>query len=240
MFRKIYDSLLTVVYPQACQICENSVENSSDGTICRDCWNVTRIFTGKEILCAKCGAYLMESETPVETFCHRCDEHFYDAARAVGTYENALAASIVHLKREPFVSKNLRKLFISAFYKSNFQDIDLIVPVPLSKKRLLERGFNQAAILAEILGKETNLKVDEKSLARRIHTPMHRAAMDKKAREMTVKNAFEVTRPQFIKNKTILLVDDVFTSGATVSNCAEVLKQKGAGKVYVLTVARAN
>ncbi len=62
--------------------------------------------------------------------------------------------------------------------------------------------------------------------------------MDRKAREMTVKNAFEVTRPQFIKNKTILLVDDVFTSGATVSNCAEALKQNGAGKVYVLTVAR--
>ena len=240
MISKIYDSLLTVVYPQSCQICENSVENSSDGTICRGCWNVTRIFTGKEILCAKCGAYLMDSETPVETFCHRCDEHFYDAARAVGTYENALAASIVHLKSEPFISKNLRKLFVSAFYQSYFQDTDLIVPVPLSKKRLLERGFNQAAILAEILGKETKIKVDENSLVRRIHTPMHRAAMDRKARETTVKNAFEVTRAEFIKNKTILLVDDVFTSGATVSNCAEVLKQKGADKVYVLTIARAN
>ncbi|MGI8883682.1 MAG: double zinc ribbon domain-containing protein, partial [Pyrinomonadaceae bacterium] len=202
MFRKIYDSLLTVVYPQACQICENSVENSSDGTICRDCWKVTQIFTGKEILCAKCGAYLMESETTVETFCHRCDEHFYDAVRAVGTYENALAASIVYLKREPFVSKNLRKLFISAFYKSNFQDADLIVPVPLSKKRLLERGFNQAAVLAKILSKDTKIRVDEKSINRKIHTPMHRAAMDRKAREMTVKNAFEATRPQFIKNKT--------------------------------------
>ncbi|HEY0659371.1 MAG TPA: ComF family protein [Pyrinomonadaceae bacterium] len=239
MFRKVYDSLLTVVYPQVCQICENSVENYSDGTVCRDCWETTRIFTGNEILCARCGAYLIESKTPIETFCHRCDEHLYDAARAVGTYENALAASIIHLKSEPFVSGNLQKLFVSAFYNSTFQNADLIIPVPLSKKRLLERGFNQAAILAKILGKETKIKVDANSLVRNIHTPMHRAAMDRKAREATVKNAFEVSRAELIKNKTILLVDDVFTSGATVSNCAEALKKEGAGKVYVLTVARA-
>jgi ComF family protein len=240
MISKIYDSLLTIVYPQACQICENSVENSSDGTICRDCWLMTRIFTGSEILCVKCGAYLRESETPVETFCHRCDAYLYDAARAVGIYENALAASVVHLKREPFIAAKLQKLFVSAFYNSTFQDADLIIPVPLSKKRLLERGFNQAGTLAGILSKEIKINVDEKSLARKFHTPMHRAAMDRKAREMTVKNAFEVNRSEFIKNKTILLVDDVFTSGATVSNCAEVLKKAGAGKVYVLTLARAN
>ena len=68
---------------------------------------------------------------------------------------------------------------------------------------------------------------------------MHRAAMDEKARELTVKNAFEVKRANFIKNKKILLVDDVFTSGATVSACAKILKKAGARKVYVLTVARA-
>jgi len=240
MISKIYDSLLTIVYPQACQICENSVENSSDGTICRDCWKITRIFTGNEILCVKCGAYLRESKTPVETFCHRCDAHFYDAARAVGIYENALAASVVHLKREPFIAAKLQKLFVSAFYNSTFQDVDLIIPVPLSKKRFIERGFNQAGILAEILSKEIKINVDEQSLIRQIHTPMHRAAMDNKARQTTVKNAFEVKRAEFIKNKTILLVDDVFTSGATVSSCAEALKKEGAGKIYVLTVARAN
>ena len=229
MFRKVYDSLLTLVYPQVCQICESSVENSSDGTVCRDCWEKTRIFTGNEIICAKCGAFLKEAAAPVETYCHRCDEHTYDAARAVGIYENALAASIVHLKREPFVAKTLQKSFISAFYKSTFQDVDLIIPVPLSNKRLLERGFNQADVLARILNKETKINVDEKSLVRKIHTPMHRAAMDEKARAATVKNAFEARRAEFIKNKTILLIDDVFTSGATVSNCAEVLKKEGAG-----------
>ncbi len=80
--------------------------------------------------------------------------------------------------------------------------------------------------------------LDEQSLVRKIHTPMHRAAMDNKAREISVKNAFDVKRPKLIEGETILLIDDVYTSGATVSNCAKVLKEKGASKVYVLTIAK--
>ncbi len=239
MFRKISDSLLTLAYPQICQICQNSVENSADGIVCSSCWKNTRVFSGSEILCGKCGAYLRESRLPVLTFCHRCDEHFYDAAKAVGIYEKALAASIVNLKREPFISKRLQKLFLDAFDKSDFQDADLIVPVPLSHKRRLERGFNQAEVLANLLSKNNSIEADEKSFVREVHTPMHRAAMDKKAREATVKNAFAVKRKHFIENRIILLVDDVFTSGSTVSSCAKVLKKNGAAKVYVMTIARA-
>jgi competence protein ComFC len=239
MLRKIFDSLLAVVYPQACQICENSVENSFNGVVCQSCWEKTGVFFGAETLCRKCGAFLREKPSDFETFCHRCDEHFYDSARAVGIYEHALSASILHLKSEPFVAKNLQKLFVSAFENSPFQDTNLIIPVPLSKKRFLERGFNQAAVLAQILANHTKIKLDEQSLVRTTHTKTHRAAMDRKARESTVKNAFEAKREKMIAGKNILLIDDVFTSGATVSSCAEALKQKGAGKVYVLTIARA-
>lgn len=239
MFHQITDTLLSVIYPQACQICERSVENSSDGVVCRDCWEKTRIFSGAETLCNKCSTFLHGNPTDFETFCRKCDEDFYDSARAVGLYENALSASILHLKEEPFVSKNLQKLFISAFEKSPFQDANLIVPVPLSKRRFIERGFNQAAVLAQILAKNTNINLDEQSLVRTIHTPIHRAAMDRKAREMTVENAFEVMRPKLIEGKIVLLVDDIFTSGATVSHCAKILKNNGAAKVYVLTIARA-
>ena len=239
MLAKIYDSLLTVVYPQACRVCGNSVEHSADGIACRECWQKTRLFTRKEILCYKCSAHLSDSGAPVITFCRQCDEQLYDAARAVGIYENALAASVVELKTAPFVAKTLRDSFVEAFYHSDFSDADLIIPVPLSKKRLIERGFNQAATLAEILARETRIKIDAKSLVRRVHTPMHRAGMDKKARLMTVKDAFAVKRAEFIKDRKILLVDDVFTSGATASACAKVLKKAGAVKVYVLTLARA-
>lgn len=239
MLSGLYDSLLAVAYPQACQICEQSVENSIDGVACRQCWEKTRIFSGAETLCAKCGRFLHENPTNFQTFCHQCDEQFYDAASAVGIYEFALSASVLNLKREPFAAKKLKQLFVSRFENSAFQDAAKIIPVPLSKKRLLERGFNQAEVLAEILAKQTSARLDKETLIRQIHTPMHRATMDKKAREKSVQNAFEVKRPKLVEGENILLVDDVFTSGATVSNCAKVLKEKGAGKVYVLTVARA-
>jgi ComF family protein len=220
-------------------VCGHSVENSADGVACRKCWQKTRIFSGGETLCAKCSAFLQAKPSVHQTYCHKCDEHFYDAARSIGLYENALAASVIHLKREPFIPKTLKELFISAFENSPFRDSTLIIPVPLSKKRFIEREFNQAEVLAEILAPAFDLKIDKQSLARKIHTPMHRAAMDRRARELTVENAFEVTRPKLVKGERILLVDDVFTSGATSSFCAKALKKKGADKVYVLTIARA-
>lgn len=238
MFLTLLDSLLSLTFPQACQICENSVENYADGLVCRECWQRTRIFSGNEVLCAKCGAFLIEGK-PVETFCRLCDEHLYDRAKAVGIYEKALAASVVELKTVPQISKTLRRLYFSAFENSDFHDADLLIPVPLSKRRRIERGFNQAEVLGKFLAGKTEIKCDDKSLIRTIHTPMHRAAMDRKAREMTVEKAFEMTRPQMVEGKNILLIDDVFTSGATVSACAEILKKNGAVRVYVLTIARA-
>lgn len=238
MFSEIYDSLITLAYPQACHSCEQSVEHLSDGVACRSCWRKTRVFSGAETLCGKCGRFLKSETTDFQTFCHRCDEQFYDSASAVGIYENALSASILNLKHEPFVARRLRKLFFKRFQTSLFQDATKIVPVPLSKKRFHERGFNQANVLAAILAKQTQISLDNQTLARTVHTPMHRATMDTKAREVSVKNAFEVKRPHFIKNERILLIDDVFTSGATVSSCAKTLKENGADKVYVLTIAR--
>ena len=238
MLGRILDSLLTLAYPQACQICENSIENSADAVACQSCWTKTNVFSGTETLCGKCGAFLRSKPSDFQTYCRRCAEHFYDSARAVGIYEHALAASVLHLKREPMVAKRLQRLFLARFESSDFQDATLIVPVPLSKKRLLERGFNQAAVAAKILARQTGTKLDEQSLVRSVHTPMHRAGMDARARTTSVENAFRVMRPEFVRSEKILLVDDVFTSGATVSNCAKTLKENGAAKVYVYTLAR--
>lgn len=238
MLQKFRDSILTLTYPQSCNICEKSVENSSDGVVCHNCWEETQIFRGVETLCRKCGRFLSDKPTNFKTFCYRCDEHFYDAARAVGKYEKALSASILNLKREPFVAERLKNLFIKAFYKTSFQNATRIIPVPLSKRRFLERGFNQASVLAEILARKTGIILDEHSLIRTKHTPVHRAGMDKKGREMSVEKTFEVRREKLIKDEKILLVDDVFTSGATVSICAKTLKKSGADKVYVFTIAR--
>jgi competence protein ComFC len=238
-FSVLLDSCLTLIYPQPCKICERSVESRALGVVCRKCWRRTRIFDGTEIICAKCGAFLKFGGARVETFCRRCDADFYDAARAVGLYELALLVTILRLKHTPVVPRHLENLFLQTFLESPFTDADKVIPVPLSKGRRAERNFNQAALLAKILAGKTRLEIDETSLVRTVHTPKHRAGMDKKSRLETVEKVFEAARPKSLENKKILLVDDVFTSGATASNCAKVLKEKGADKVYVLTVARA-
>jgi ComF family protein len=238
MLQTFTDSILSIVYPQACHLCQKSVEHYFDGIVCHNCWKKTEVFTGNETICHKCSRFLSHKPSDFKTFCHHCDDHFYDLARSVGKYEKALSASIIHLKKEPFIARRLRDLFIESFVEKQFPHINRIIPVPLSKRRLFERGFNQASFLAAILSKETDLTLDENSLIRTRHTPVHRAGMDKKGRLRSVEKAFEVKRAKLIEGENILLVDDVFTSGATTSVCAKTLKKKGAGKVFVFTLAR--
>jgi competence protein ComFC len=239
MFATITNSILTLAYPQACEICGKSVENFADGKVCEDCWNETKIFTGNENLCEKCGEFLSEKASDFKSFCKRCNEDFYDKAVACGIYEKALLLTILNMKREPFLPQRVSKLLLETLDSTDFGDTTKIIPVPLSNERLKERTFNQAAILANILSKKTGLQSDEISLVRLINTAKYRRGLDRKGRAMSVKNAFKVQRPKLIKDQTILLVDDVFTTGATVSNCAKVLKKAGAKKVYVITIAHA-
>lgn len=234
-----YDALLTVLYPHFCKVCEKSVEARADGTVCRKCWRQTKIFSGAEILCNKCGAYLRDGKADFEVFCRQCAGDFYDVARAVGIYEKALLISVLGLKKEPYIPQTLKTLLRKAFLNAEFQYVSQIIPVPLSKKRIDERGFNQSAVLAHFLGKSFGLPVNEKMLSRKKHSLRHRPGMDRKARRESVENVFEIAAKTSIENQSVLLVDDVFTSGATVSACAEVLKANGAAKVYVLSIARA-
>jgi len=113
-----------------------------------------------------------------------------------------------------------------------------IVAVPLHPEREKQRGFNQAAILAEALSRPAQLPFIDRALLRVQHTGRHRAGMDAQSRRESVENAFVVAHPRLIDGEHILLVDDVFTTGATVSACARVLLEAGAAQVLVLTIAR--
>jgi len=236
MLEAIRNAVHSLVYPQECRICRMQVVDRNDGVACRQCWERTRIFDGSELLCNKCGAILGDHTANTTVFCHQCDSHVYRRARAIGVYEYALAASIIDLKSIPILPKTLKDLIVGHFPADDF---DIVIPVPLSKQRKLERGYNQAEIIARELSRLRGATVDSLSLIRQSHTPIHRAGMDRKARELTVKNAFRVVRPKLIAGKSVLLVDDVFTSGATGSACADVLKENGAISVDIFTLARA-
>lgn len=239
MFAVIKDSLLDLLYPENCRVCGQSVERSDDGVACADCWTATRVFDVNDVLCSKCGSFLRESEIPVETFCQRCDDLNFDTARSAGIYEKALAESVLELKKTPHISKRVSELLFDAYIKASFEDAGVIVPVPLSDRRQRERGFNQAEVIASLVAKRTGKRLDAHTLVRTRHTPMHRAAMDRKGRELSVRNAFKVVRPKLIAGRNILLVDDIFTTGSTASFCGKALKKSGAAKVNVLTLARA-
>jgi len=269
----IVNGLLALTYPEPCVLCGSSVEDRAFFPACSGCWSKTRIFSGDEAACWKCGALvtlqptairntsaatdepqpssldvspqslrscsaLIGQASPEEIRCHRCDAHEFQTARACGLYEGALRASVLHLKRQPYLSKHLRSLLLTAARKFPLNTATRIIPVPLHPDRERRRGFNQAAIIARAISPRLGLPVDELSLTRIVASEKYRAGLDAKGRHDTVARAFAVRLPKLIEGESILLLDDVFTTGATATSCASVLLAAGALEVQVLTVAR--
>jgi ComF family protein len=237
------DATLALLYPLRCAACETaSVESRADAPACAACWEATTIFSGAETLCWKCGVRAdasVAAEKWENVRCRRCDAEHFDAARSVGIYEGALRASVLTLKREPHVATRLARWLCATQRRPPLDAATRIVPVPLHRERERQRGFNQAAVLARAIATRTRLPLDELSVVRVEHTARHRAGMDSRARRETVEDAFKVVRPRLVAGERVLLVDDVLTTGATVSACARALKEAGALDVFVLTVARA-
>jgi len=154
-------------------------------------------------------------------------------------YEGALRESLLLLKRKPYLPRHVESLLVAAVGREPLNSTTRVVPVPLHPKRLKTRGFNQATIVAQVVSKALKLPLDEVSLVRVSTTEKYRAGLDAKGRRDTVAGAFHVVHPRLVAGENILLVDDVYTTGATVSACAEVLVEAGARKVFVFTVARA-
>jgi ComF family protein len=240
---RLYDATLALIYPLRCAACgAASVEHRADAPACAACWRATTIFTGAETCCWKCGAMAVGEVTPerrANVCCRRCKAAAFTVARSIGKYEGALRATVLTLKHEPHVSRRLAHLLLAAQQRPPLDATTRILPVPLHAERERERGFNQAALLARSLASLSSLPLDEWSIVRKTHTSRHRAGMDARARRETVESAFHVERPRLIAGERILLIDDVFTTGATVSACAQALTDAGAADVYVLTVARA-
>jgi ComF family protein len=238
----LYDAALALVYPQACAVCGGSVESRHDGVACAACWSATRLFTGDDTLCWKCGAFTrakVRDDRRRSIRCGQCDEDSFTAARACGFYEGALRASVLQLKREPHVAARLARLMFAMQQREPINSANLIIPVPLHPGRERERGFNQAALLARELARLSKLPLDEHSVVRRVQTGRHRAGMDARSRRGSVAEAFAVRHAEAIDGRRVLLIDDVFTTGATVSACAAALSAAGAESVFVLTIARA-
>jgi ComF family protein len=157
-------------------------------------------------------------------------------ARAAALYEGPPAEAIKRLKfgRQLAYLPVLHHWLKQTHCRELLQEVDLLLPVPLHPRRLKARGFNQALLLAQGL---SGPPLERQVIIRTRHT-LPQIGLNPKERRDNVRGAFAVTHPEKVKRKTVLLVDDLYTTGATAKECARVLRKAGAKQVDVLTVAR--
>ncbi len=187
--------------------------------------------------CPRCGKPFPRGST--SHLCSDCLQQklSFDWGRAAAMYQGVLAEAIQRFKYHGEV--NLAGPLGWFWNKINLEELsfEAIIPVPLHPSRLRERGFNQSLLLGKTLGKIHNKTVLAGAL-RRIRNTIPQVQLDHSERERNVRGAFAVRNQEEIMDKRFLLVDDVFTTGATVNECARVLKKSGAKEIIVLTLAR--
>ena len=187
--------------------------------------------------CRICGGSVEDGRFGVA--CAACwARHIYADAelQSIGFYEGALRETVLVLKRQPYLPRHVVDLMFEA---SKRFEVTRIVPVPLHEERLRSRGFNQAALIGREMSRALRVPMDETSLVRISSSEKHRTGLDAKGRWDSVAKAFVVRHPRLIAGEDVLLVDDVFTTGATVSACESALIEAGAKSVSIFTLARA-
>ncbi|TET45553.1 ComF family protein [candidate division TA06 bacterium] len=231
MLRDIIDFL----FPPFCLVCKAPLFKN-ERTICDACY--LRIRPVDSPYCQVCGRPLRRAG-----LCRACERYgkAYVRRRAVGIYESVLAEAIKSLKYRSRLSiaKKLGKMMSRlALADSEMSRVDAIVPVPLHRVRQRERGYNQALLLSKEISREMNLPVVAKSLVRTKFTKQQ-TRLSRKKRRGNVAGAFKVLDRESVRDKQILLVDDVTTTGATLEECTKALLDAGACAVYCLTAANA-
>jgi len=243
--------LLSVVFPTPCSLCQDELTEPSTLDVCSRCWAELGPWTGPT--CARCGLPFASARAAdsVDRRCPQCrdDEFDFDAARSYGVYSGKLRVAILQLKfrRKERLGKRLGALMATAWNSlvTGAAAPPVVVPVPLHSARQRERGFNQAEALAQgvcaALARspaKSSLRLKPRALVR--HRPTAaQSGLTLAQRRENVRGVFSVVRPELVRCREVVLVDDVMTTGATMSACAAALKQAGAARVLGLTLARA-
>jgi len=235
--KKLLTYILNLILPPQCLSCKSAIDQN--GNICARCWRALNFIS--EPLCDACG-YPFAYEAPGIKFCGPCSRKAppYDKARAALRYDDASRDLVTGLKfsDKTHQAGGFAKMMASIGGQL-LKETDYIAPVPLHKFRLLKRRYNQAALLAKGIADISGKPIIYDALLRKINTPPQ-SSLNRKERQKNVKSAFILNEKHRakIKGKTILLIDDVMTTGATINSSALVLKRAGAWRVNVLTLAR--
>ncbi len=236
--------------PAGCVLCGNLLTQLSEAPVCATCWSEAT--SQRENCCARCGEDLFEpaaATTPTE--CRACRLVPPDFVRAVsaGVYEGTMRHAIHALKYERMapLANHLGARLAAAIEQlaTGSPKAMLVVPVPLFRGRMKDRGFNQARMLATVALKalsesrpEWRLELAGEVLVRQRST-QSQAGLSPRQRRQNLRGAFFVSAPETIRGRHVLLIDDIYTTGATARACSRVLVEAGAASVSVATLARA-
>ena len=226
-------------YPEICQLCDTQRATAEQGFVCPSCWTQVRFI--RPPFCERCGLpYPGDLTTTFE--CSNCRDlnlHFTSARSAV--VAKSVVLEVIHRYKysralwfEPFLADLLIR---EAKPGLSRQDWDFIVPVPLHPVKQREREFNQAERLARRLSEATQIPLNT-HLLQRVSATMTQTRLTKQQRTSNMRGAFAVQNRVKLAGARCVIVDDVFTTGATTSACAQALQAAGAGLVCVWTVAR--
>lgn len=238
--------LVNFFFPPRCAACGRLQPPEAVRRVCAEC--IRRIERLPEPLCLVCGIPLPGTGRSPDEWCESCRKtppHF-GRARAIARYYNGAedASQVVPsiIRRHKYgLDQSLARALADCLGDAMplaENDYDVIIPVPLHLSRLRWRGFNQAALLGAAISTRLARPLDVTTLVRTRATAPQ-TAQDHRQRQLNVRRAFAVRRPQRVANRRVLLVDDVMTTGATADECARTLIAAGARRVDVLTLARA-
>ncbi|MBI5789516.1 MAG: ComF family protein [Candidatus Schekmanbacteria bacterium] len=232
-----HNLLFDLFLPAFCHTCQKGLKAGDGNYFCSGCWAEIVLL---DKFCSRCGYPSFKASPPAH--CHKCptEKIGFRYARSVGIYAGIMSQAI-HLfkyKNKIGMGSQLAGLLITHYARYwEFWNYDYIVPVPLHPRRLRQREFNQSFILASELGNYFQTPVLADNL-QRIKFNRPQVELNQQERLNNLKGGFDLTQPQVIKGKNILLIDDVYTTGATVTECAQIAATAGANVVDIYTLAR--
>lgn len=227
-------------FPSFCKTCGRLLEKPGERILCQAC--LERIELSRSPKCPLCGKlYEGIGESHICGACAKSPPSFC-RHRSAGRYRGVLKDVLLLLKYRK--CRPLASVLGKAIHESlradgeMWRNVDLIIPVPLHKKRRRARGFNQSAEIARDIGRRTGIPVVGKVL-QKVRSAPPQTSLERRARIENVRGAYAVVRNSAVEGKTVLLVDDVYTTGSTLGECARVLRGAGAAEVRAVTAAQA-
>lgn len=213
------DKILDLIFPPVCGVC---------GRI------------DKNFLCKKCEIELKKQAVfGIDNYREDCqklfDEHLY-----IFTYSGVIRERMLNYKfnDDSYMYKTFTNFLLkNENFVENIKSYDIIVPVPLSKKRKKERGYNQSLLIAKEISKATKIRINNACL-KKVKNIVAQSTLNKEDRQKNIEGAFILKNNKNIQNKKVLIIDDIFTTGSTVNECSKIIKQSGATNIGILTIAK--